>query len=354
MRLISNCLIIFNLLTMAYSGHLSDFLPDYVPIDVDQYETYWDEFKTKYSKEYSSPAEESYRKRVFSQNLDLITEHNLEADKGTKSFKLGVNRFCDQTPEEFKEEKSQLTSSDESSSNLIEIPGLMELFSIDSKQAEKVAASMDWRKVGIINKPVDQKECGACWAFSAVTAIEAQLAISRGKLYRLSAQQLLDCSGNNMGCEGGLMTTAFTDLIGTEGLVEDSSYPYAGDQGMCRASKMKPKFGHVLGFGIVESVNETALKYAVHQKGPITVGIDSKSPYFRYYWKGIYDDVFCSNNLNHAITIVGYGTDEMEGDYWIIKNSWGTDWGEDGYARIKRGKNLCGMSLIPSYPILKE
>lgn len=99
-------------------------------------------------------------------------------------------------------------------------------------------------------------------------------------------QQLLDCSTNNSGCEGGLMTVAFSDLIGSEGIVEDYKYPYTQRKSNCKAnySRMKPKFAAIKGYGIVESKNETALRFAVHEIGPITVGIDSRSPYFRFYW----------------------------------------------------------------------
>lgn len=213
--------------------------------------------------------------------------------------------------------------------------------------------TFDWRSYGIVNKPIDQGECGACWAFAAAAAIEGQWALATGQLVNSSVQQLIDCSWStgNEGCAGGNMLGAFL-YLGEEKFVNGQDYPYLGKDYVCLDGKIKSKYGKVKSIGFIDSLNETQLALAVREIGPITVAIDAGSPYLMFYWEGIYDDPDCTTAVNHAVTIVGYGTDSNGQDYWIVKNSWGSDWGDNGYIKMRRGVNLCGIAESPIYAIL--
>ena len=221
------------------------------------------------------------------------------------------------------------------------------------KVTDEGGLSFDWRLYGIVNKPIDQGECGACWAFAASSAIEGQWALSSGKLINASVQQLVDCSWStgNEGCSGGNMLSAFL-YLGQQKFIDGKDYPYLGKDYLCLDGQFKVKYGQVNSIGLIDPLNETQLALAVREIGPITVAIDAGSPYLMFYWEGIYDDPYCTTSVNHAVTIVGYGTDSNGQDYWIVKNSWGSDWGDNGYIKMKRGVNLCGIAESPIYPLL--
>merc|ERR1712035_215593 len=171
-------------------------------------------------------------------------------------------------------------------------------------------ASVDWRQSGYVTPVKDQKQCGSCWAFSAVGALEGQNFRKTGQLVSLSEQNLVDCSKDNSGCNGGLMDYAFEYVKSNGGIDTESSYPYTARDGVC--------------------------KYNAANKG------DSS---------GVYNEPRCSSrSLDHGVLAVGYGSD-ASGDYWIVKNSWGKAWGESGYIRMSRNKsNQCGVATEASYP----
>ena len=225
---------------------------------------------------------------------------------------------------------------------------------LDDLQDEIIPISVDWRNKGAVTHVKNQEKCGGCWAFSATGAIEGSLYIHQHHLYNLSEQQFLDCSddyGNN-GCNGGLMDNAFKFAINNN-LCNESSYPYIGYDQKCYdcISNLSIK-----DYQDVTPNDEKALKRAV-SKQPVSVAIQANKQSFQFYSKGIYDDMNCGFNLDHGVLIVGYGFDIFtQTDYWIVKNSWGDKWGENGYIRIKRNidddRGLCGIAMQPSFPIV--
>ncbi|XP_067169254.1 cathepsin S-like [Apteryx mantelli] len=231
----------------------------------------------------------------------------------------------------------------------------------------KVPDTVDRREKGCVTAVKNQGACGACWAFSAVGALEAQVKLKTGKLVSLSAQNLVDCSRSygNEGCGGGWRTKAFQYIIDNQGIDSDDSYPYTAQVTRSRSRRVFPlplcqdgtchynpaaRAANCSSYVELLYGDESALKDAVANAGPVSVGIDSSQPTFFLYKAGIYDEPRCSQIGNHAVLIVGYGTSDRK-DYWLVKNSWGVHFGEQGYIRMSRNRgNQCGIASYASYP----
>lgn len=194
---------------------------------------------------------------------------------------------------------------------------------------------------------------GCCWAFSALAAIESALKINNGQLLDLSEQQLVDCDKSNYGCNGGIMDNAFNYIIENRGVAAESSYPFQESDGICNQQQATNTAAQITSYKDVTANDEKELKIAVHQQ-PVSIAI-SVGEEFKNYGGGIFSGN-CGDQLNHAVTLVGYGQSEEGTKYWLIKNSWGTDWGEKGYIRILREssdpRGHCQLAANPSYPIV--
>ncbi|GLU13791.1 hypothetical protein SLE2022_304020 [Rubroshorea leprosula] len=265
-------------------------------------------WQTQHGRAYVNEAEEEKRFKIFKDNLEYIENFN---SLGNQTYELGLNQFSDLTNEEFVALYTGYKEPPFTGSSEKEIGFLYE-------NLTEVPSSMDWIGAGAVTSIKDQGICGSCWAFSTVAAVEGINQITTGNLISLSEQQLVDCVHSNKGCRGGGMDNAFHYII------QNSDVP---------------------------ANNEKALLKAV-SKQPVSVALDSSG--FQLYSKGIFSGK-CRTRLNHAVTIVGYGTSEYGTKYWLAKNSWGKDWGEKGYIRIKREvdapEGLCGIAKKASYPI---
>ncbi|CAG5866542.1 unnamed protein product [Menidia menidia] len=306
-------------------------------------------WKLKFGKSYSSLSEEVQRKQTWLSNRKLVLVHNIMADQGIKSYRLGMTYFADMENEEYKLliSKGCLHSFNASAprhgSTFLRQPELTDL-----------PKTVDWRDKGFVTDVKDQKQCGSCWAFSTTGSLEGQTFRKTGKLVSLSEQQLVDCSGDygNMGCSGGLMDNAFKYIKENGGIDTEESYPYEAEDGQCR---YKP--GNVgatcTGYTDVSEGDEDALKEAVATVGPISVAIDASHSSFQLYESGVYDESECSSSdLDHGVLAVGYGTENGH-DYWLVKNSWGLGWGDKGYIMMSRNKNnQCGIATAASYPLV--
>ena len=213
--------------------------------------------------------------------------------------------------------------------------------------------SVDWRKKHKVSPVKNQGQCGGCWAFSSVGAVESAWSIKHNILYNLSEQELIDCSSENHGCEGGSMELAFQYII-ENGLCSNLSYPYTAEDGQCETDcKSLVKISN---YSDIIKNDEEILKYAV-QHQPVSVAIQANKRSFQMYQSGIYSDPDCGFELDHGVLLIGYGYDkDYDMDYWIIKNSWSESWGENGYIRIQRNiddtRGLCGIAMDPSVPIV--
>lgn len=210
-----------------------------------------------------------------------------------------------------------------------------------------IPSSIDWRKKGAVTGVKNQKQCGSCWAFAATGALEAQYFRKTGTLVSLSEQNLVDCTSSygNDGCNGGYPNNAFK-YIKDHGIDSEKSYPYQNRQNSCKFNPKKSAASSY-GYGIIPKGNEQKMIEALATVGPLSIAIDNSHHSFKFYSSGIYNEPHCNpNKLEHAVLAVGY-----DKDYYIIKNSWGTRWGENGYIRIARNRNnLCGVASLASYP----
>lgn len=293
------------------------------------------DFKLRYRKTYQNQAEEARRFNIFKENLLSIEEHNALYEQGLVPYQKDVNQFTDQTLEEF---KTFLTLSSSIK------PHLNATKYVKSRHSRP--GSIDWRSTQV-TRVKNQGSCGACWAFALTGSTEAAYYRKTGNLVSFSDQQLIDCTTDtNAGCRGGSFGTTYP-YIETYGLESEDSYPYTGTDDTCKYSASEV-VARPTTFTYVESKNEDALADAVANTGPVSVAIDASQ--LGSYGSGIFVDYVCQpESRNHAILIVGYGSENGQ-DFWILKNSWGDSWGENGYFRMLRGINECGVAEDTIFP----
>ncbi|KAH7442386.1 hypothetical protein KP509_03G086100 [Ceratopteris richardii] len=303
---------------------------------------------SKHSKNYTSAdgsSQKHSRFQVFKDNLRYIHNHNHGSEA---SHKLGLTRFADLTLEEFRAHHLGF--------RLPKEPRRLRMVrSTCNKHA--LPTSVDWRQKGAVTNVKDQGQCGSCWAFSTVGAIEGAHAIATGELVSLSEQELVSCAHANFGCNGGLMDPSFEWVMKNGGINTETGYPYVSGTGsakFCKLFKKMKKVVKIYGYEDVQPDNEEALTCAVAQQ-PVSVAINAGSRDFQLYAGGVFSS--CSddpNDIDHAVLAVGYGSEHGK-DFWIVKNSWTEDWGMEGYVHIERNvgnpRGVCGIHSFPSYPL---
>jgi len=281
-----------------------------------EYETAFKEFLQTYNKVYEGD-EVAYRFGIFMASMDEVVEYN----SGNSSSTKGINRFSDLTQVEF--ERSML--------------GYVSRGKATEAVSGQFVGDVDWRTKGALTPIKDQKQCGSCWAFSSTGGLEGAEFISAGSVVSLSEQALVDCSGSygNQGCNGGLMDNAFK-FVKAKGIPTESSYPYTAKDGSCKSFTSQTKLSSF--------TDVTDLETALVQQ-PISVAVDATK------WSPYEGGVFkCSGrvSLDHGVLLVG-----SYSEYWVVKNSWGSSWGENGFIRLSKasGSN-CGITQAASYPTI--
>ncbi|KAG8316319.1 hypothetical protein J6590_053438 [Homalodisca vitripennis] len=285
------------------------------------------------------------RKGIFLNNLRFVLEHNAKYKRGEETYEVEINIFADMTPDEILSRKGYRRPEGE--------PRGGEPY--QEKTGVELASNVDWRKKGAVTGVKNQGTCGSCWSFSATGSLEGQHFLKTNTLVSLSEQNLIDCSRTvgDLGCEGGWPEKAFTYVNMNKGIDTEASYPYEAKDDKCRYNP-KNIGATAVGFVSLPTANETSLQAAVATVGPISVIIDASLTSFALYKQGVYRAKGCSKvELDHAVLTVGYGNVKKGGDYWLIKNSWGTKWGMNGYMMMARNSNnMCGVATEPSYPLV--
>jgi len=302
----------------------------------------FEEFVNQYDRVY---AREDYklRQEIYEQNLLMIEEHNSK----NLSYSLGVNEFADMTFDEFKAYRGLIGEPQNCSAT----------HGTHKFHGATINSHGDWRDKGVVNPVRNQGSCGSCWAFSTIASVESHWAIAMGDLPMLSEQELIDCAGdfNNNGCNGGLPSQAFQYIIANGGIDGRDEYgPYTAKDGSCKYNVSY--VDATLSDGVnITAKDEVELLDALAHEGPVNIAYEVVDD-FRFYKNGVYDSTVCKDgpqDVNHAVVAVGWGTDEDTGkDYYLVRNSWGTGFGIDGYFKIVRNKNMCGLAVCASYPVV--
>lgn len=305
--------------------------------------TGFDVFTQMFNKKYETEEEAAYREAVFNDNWIAIQEHNKLFDSGLQSFKMGVNINSDFAFNEIIENRSDSKIQDRCKhTNYTK-------YVSTATQPD----SMNYVDQGAVNPIREQGLCNSCWAFSTVATIESHIKLKYEKLVQLSPQYLIDCdsSGENKGCSIGFADLAI-EYIQYNGIANKITYPYAAGEGKCNIVAPKSPY-NVMGIEQVPFGSDSDLLNALGNAGPITAKIYA-SPNFTKYKSGVFNDPLCTDDVsvNHAVTIVGYGFDtETKKDFWLLRNSYGTSWGEQGYMKLDRSvANNCQISTCAFIP----
>ncbi|OAE33067.1 hypothetical protein AXG93_1913s1690 [Marchantia polymorpha subsp. ruderalis] len=267
----------------------------------------FDDWMLKQSKTYTQSAEMSTRFSIFKANLRRIDEHNSQPS----SYKLGLTTFADLTPDEFR--SIYLKNKFRQNVRTSQAP------TFTYGHVDSLPTEVDWRKEGAVTGVKSQGQCGSCWAFSTIGAVESLNQIKTGNLISLSEQELVDCDVtlNTYGCAGGFMDYGFEYIVQNGGVDTDMDYPYIAAEDFCNS----------------------------HKETRVAASINA-------YEQGIYNTT-CGTELDHGVLVVGYGTDQGQ-EYWLVKNSWGESWGESGYIRLQRNvqapEGMCGIAMAALYP----
>ena len=309
------------------------------------------QYQKDFGKNYVSLDELEVRYHYFKNTLFTIANHNLDK---TQTFQMGLNQFSDLSPEEFQMnylggfQKSNMTSLRVGAAACSKFAG----------SGKMLPNAVDWTVLGKTTAVKDQGYCGSCWSFSAAEAIESAWAIRKGQLLTLSEQQLVDCSKKygNMGCNGGLMDSAFHYVM-DNGLCLESAYPYTSGKSSAAGTCQSTCVPAVTISGCADTTpnNQIVLKEAV-SLGPVSIAIQADSKIFQSYTSGIITGTSCGQTLDHGVVITGYSS-ENNIMYWKVRNSWSASWGEAGYVRIERSEKTndagtCGIAMQPSFPIV--
>lgn len=266
---------------------------------------------------------------IFLANSRRVQEFN----SVKRTFKVGLNKFACYTPAEYKVLLGLRRNPVPSRQKIV------------NKAKTNEPDSVDWREKNIVNEIKNQGNCGSCWAFGTIQACESAYALAHGTLYSCSEQNLVDCVPNCYGCNGGFVSSSLNYVLLNQNgsFNSEEDYPYQAEEIKCTFNPNK-MINKILSFEKLPEADESALK-TLSSKGVCAIGIDASQWSFKTYTSGIYDESECSSEfLDHAVGLVGYGT-ENGVDYWIVRNSWGADWGEKGYIRMSRNKdNQCGIA----------
>ncbi|KAJ3639963.1 hypothetical protein Zmor_003289 [Zophobas morio] len=301
----------------------------------------WEDFKQRYNKTYYG-SHDARRKLAWESNLEKIRRHNEEANKGLHSFYINDNHLSDMTTQTYLQKMVKLTKSRHRKVDPETVGDFFEIL-------HHIPDEVNWVEKGFETPTYNQKDCGSCYAFSIAGVLQAQVFKQTDVLVPLSEQQLVDCSVStgNYGCGGGSLRNTLKYLDKSGGLMTYIDYPYLARQQRCRFDKNRALV-NVTTWAILPARDERALEIAVAKIGPIAVSINASPHTFQLYHSGLYDDVGCSSNVvNHAMLVVGYTRNA-----WILKNWWGSHWGEKGYMRLRRGKNRCGVANYAAYALV--
>jgi len=320
--------------------------------------TLFSQWQIQHNRTYDSEDERWKRFSIFKENIKRIEKHNSDV---SNTYKMKINKFGDLHHTEFKNRLIGGYDTSVSKRSGKDYHNLTSLQLRAPRQSSDYKRNVDWAdpKLKKMSSVKDQLYCGGCWAFAVADAVESRFAIRYNRnVVELSIQELIDCDHNgvNEGCVGGNLPEGYDYIIDEKGLCTSHDYKFTGYDSRCKKHRCKRKSGRIHDYGIVIPDNEVALREAVAQ-GPVAIAIEADAEAMQFYDHGILTTKKCGVNVDHAVTIVGYGEDRGR-KYWKIKNSWSNEWGEKGYMRLCRecGRNgktgECGITVEAVFPIV--
>jgi len=304
----------------------------------------FEDWMAKHNKQYDTTEEYNTRFHNFLATVKRVERQNAHSKAINSTATFAVNKFSDLSLEEITAMLGTKLSGRRSSAAVATTP------------VAEPPPSFDWRNKHGITGQKNEGQCGSCWAMTVAMAIESAYMIHRGKINQppLSTQQIIDCDTNDDGCNGGEPTTAYQYVVSAGGLETDADYPYKAETGpACLANvslETDPITGYVLAIP-QGSTDEIKMANFLATNQPISTAVDASS--WSTYSGGILMASQCGQNIDHGVQIVGYNGLDKNG-YWIIRNMWGADWGEDGFIRLQFGMNTCGLTSLPTAPTLPK
>lgn len=292
----------------------------------------FEQFKAKYHKKYL-PTEESHRFEVFVDNMKRAQQLMLQ----NPLAQFGESPFADLTPGEFKLYHSAAKHFQQPRNRQKKMWG----------GGATNVSRIDWRDYGAVTRVKNQGLCGDCYAFAVTGNIEGIWMLAGNDLVSLSEQEIVSCDATNFACQGGTQEAAFQWLLAARNgsISSEASYPYASQNGSApTCNRTAENSGAIISDYVNLPQEEDAIAVAVAEQGPISIAVDATS--WQIYTEGILTNCI-AKQVDHAVLIVGFD-DTFSPAYWIIKNSWGKDWGEDGYIRVEKGSNQCLLTTMPS------
>jgi cathepsin L len=309
----------------------------------EKYESMFVEHMQKYDLEFKEGSEFVHRLELFIQSIEKIEKHNADP---SQTFTMGLNQFSHLTESEWRD-AVHLGSTHPPFLRRNDVK-------IHGEPLTAPPASIDWVAKGAVTSVKNQGQCGSCWSFSAAGSMEGGYFLKTGNLVNFAEQELVSCDTLCQGCNGGWMNDAFQWVMNTGGIQSATTTPYTSgtteQSGTCQGTGNAVPGSAPSSYTNVQPGSVSALMDAVAQQ-PVSIAIQANQQAFQYYNGGVIT-ANCGTELDHGVLIVGYGTTSGGTDYWKVKNSWGTTWGEDGYVRIERSSaDLCGVMMAPSYPV---
>ena len=325
-------------------------------------ENEWHQFKHNFNRTFETKHEEEKREKIFCKTLQTIARHNVDFQHDKVSFMMGINKFADMTFKEFHDLYAPDFLSVKVSDDVHEKaarPVELIMTTLSSEEVDNVPKNFDWCDRGAVTKAKDQGTCGSCYAFAAIGALESRWYIETGNLTEFSVQEIIDCTASylNENCQGGIVSQVIA-YVTNHGINLATDYPYEGKFGNCSKKKNKINF-KLKGYGIAiandnSDSDDKVLKSTLVTQGPLAIFLNIDHESFMRYASGVYFEPKCGNRTTHASLLVGY---ENEGDqaFWIVKNSFGSQWGEDGFIKIARNKgNDCAVRKFGVFPVTES
>ncbi|OIW01314.1 hypothetical protein TanjilG_10475 [Lupinus angustifolius] len=302
-------------------------------------------WKKEHGRVYNDLQEMAKRFDIFISNMNDIIESNSKRTSSS-DYLLGLNKFADWSNKEF--EETYLN-------NNVDMPEDSDM-KLNDDSTCYVPSRLDWRKKGVVTEVKDQGSCGSCWAFATVAGIEGINAIATRNLISLSEQQLVSCDKNSHGCKGGKVKNGLDWVLNNGGIASEEDYPYIAKNGTCRKTYKVRNSAYIDGYRRLANSDNALLRATSIQ--PIIACLNATA--FKHYQGGIFNGRYCkkTTHTSHCVLIVGYNSNKNGVDYWIAKNSWGNDWGRDGYILIKRNTGLpygvCAINSKAFQPIIDK